>query len=89
MVSRDNTGIPERYIADYCSCYSTTLYGSLTDSDINSMQQVLQYNSPLPVEVQDKISVSGKVCMKEMINKMSPSELEQMDRLSERYSKSK
>lgn len=81
--SRMNSGVSEKFIIDYCSCTSKYIYLELTDEDIARLLQVQGEGGggPLPYDIQEKLNRAGKNCMKDMISKMSPSELKKMDRL--------
>jgi hypothetical protein len=77
-----NTGVPEKNISDYCTCTGNNFYDSLTSSDFSRIEQLAPNRLPPPSDIQNKLNNAGRACMKSMISNMSPSELEQMDRLS-------
>lgn len=79
--STNNSGVPEKFIKDYCYCTSNHLYNSFTPSELVRLDHLLKNGTPPPADVQSKINSSGKACTKASIEKMSPSELELLDRL--------
>lgn len=76
-----NSGVPERFIESYCTCIGNSIYDSLTPSDFSQLETLAAKRLLPPPDIQNKINGAARVCMKSMISRMSPSELEQMDRL--------
>jgi hypothetical protein len=66
---------------DYCNCYSEQVYNDLTYEDIRRLEKIQGMEVPPPNDIQEKVNRAGKSCMKNIIDKMSPSDLEKMDGL--------
>ncbi|MFP5357825.1 MAG: hypothetical protein ACLGHI_05135 [Gammaproteobacteria bacterium] len=76
-----NNGVPEKFIINYCDCTSNRIYKDLSYEDLNRLQQIPDKSGPPPHGIQKKLNHAGKSCMKDLIRKMSPSELKMMDQL--------
>ena len=76
-----NNGAPDRFISDYCECTGRQVYNDLTYEELMRIGTTLAKGEPPTQNIQEKLNHAARICMEQLVNKMSPSELKKMDSL--------